>query len=139
MLKRMDEECALDMFKNQEPPKRRCGWNRVLVELDGSHIRTGILTPLETEEFTPLRHIRRCKRQTDWREVRVGFARPVEQKEKWTFVARMGQYPEVVQQLHSAAVDQGLSTYTLVFPYPLSIRLSLRLACSGCVDSPENS
>ena len=27
----------------------------------------------------------------------------------------MEQYPEVVQQLHSAAVDQGLSTYTLVY------------------------
>ena len=102
-------------FKNQEPPQKRCGWNRVLVELDGSHIRTGILTPTETEEFNPLRRIRRCKRQTDWREVRVGFARPVEQKEKRTFVARMGQYPEVVQQLKSAAVDQGLSTYTLVY------------------------
>lgn len=102
-------------FKNQEPPKRRCGWNRVLVELDGSHVRTGILTPLETEELTALRQIRRCKRQTDWREVRVGFARPVEQKEKRTFVARMGQYPEVVRQLKSAAVDQGLSTYTLVY------------------------
>ena len=102
-------------FKNQEPPKKRCGWNRVLVELDGSHICTGILTPTETEELTPLRRLRRCKRQTDWREVRVGFARPVEQKEKRTFVARMGQYSEVVQQLHSAAVDQGLSTHTLVY------------------------
>lgn len=102
-------------FKSQESPKKRCNWNRVLVELDGSHIRTGILTPTETEEFTPLRRLRRCKRQTDWREVRVGFARPVEQKEKRTFVACMGQYPEVVQQLKSAAVDQGLSTYTLVY------------------------
>ncbi len=102
-------------FKNQEPPKRRCGWNRVLVELDGSHIRTGIHTPTETEEFTPLRHLKRCKRPTDWREVRVGFARPVEQKDKRTFVARMGQYPEVVQQLKSAAIDQGLSTFTLVY------------------------
>jgi hypothetical protein len=27
----------------------------------------------------------------------------------------MGQYPELVSQLHSAAVDQGLSLYTLVF------------------------
>ncbi len=27
----------------------------------------------------------------------------------------MEQYPEVVQQLHSAALDQGLSTYTLVY------------------------
>lgn len=102
-------------FKNQEPPKRRCGWNRVLVELDGSHIRTGIHTPTETEEFTPLRHLKRCKRPTDWREVRVGFARPVEKKDKRTFVARMGQYPEVVQQLKNAAIAQGLSTFTLVY------------------------
>jgi len=62
-----------------------------------------------------LRRIKKSKRQIDWREVRVGFARPVEQKEKRTFVARMGQYPEVVQQLKSAAVDQGLSIYTLVY------------------------
>lgn len=102
-------------FKSQESPKKKCDWNRVLVELDGSHIRTGILTPAETEELTPIRRLRRRKRQTDWREVRVGFARPVEQKEKRTFVAKMGQYPEVVQQLKSAAVDQGLSTYTLVY------------------------
>jgi hypothetical protein len=102
-------------FQNQDPPKKRCGGNRVLVELDGSHIRTGILTPTESEELTPIRRLRRRKRQTDWREVRVGLARSVEQKEKRTFVARMGQYPEVVQQLKRAAVDQGLSTYTLVY------------------------
>ena len=47
--------------------------------------------------------------------VRVGLARPVENKESRTFIARMGQYPELVSQLHSAAVDQGLSIYTLVF------------------------
>lgn len=102
-------------FKNQEPPKKRCGWNRIIVELDGSHVRTGIHIPSEKEEVTRLRRIKKCKRQIDWREVRVGFARPVEQKEKRTFVARMGQYPEVVQQLKSAAVDQGLSAYTLVY------------------------
>lgn len=39
----------------------------------------------------------------------------MEQKEKRTFIARMGQYPEVVQQLKSAAVAQGLPTYTLVY------------------------
>jgi hypothetical protein len=102
-------------FKNQEPPKKRCGWNRIIVELDGSHVRTGIHLPIEKEEVTPRRRLKRCKRQTDWREVRVGFARPAEQKQKRTFIARMAQYPEVVQQLKSAAVDQGLSTYTLVY------------------------
>ncbi len=47
--------------------------------------------------------------------VRVGLARPVENKDSRTFVAKMAQYPELVPQLHSAAVDQGLSIYTLVF------------------------
>ena len=107
---------ALDnQFKNLIPPKRRSGWNRILVELDGCQIRTGSLMPGETEELTPLRRLQKRKRQTDWREVRVGLARPVENKESRTFIARMGQYPELVSQLHSAAVDQGLSIYTLVF------------------------
>ena len=39
----------------------------------------------------------------------------MENKESRTFIARMGQYPELVPRLHSAAVAQGLSIYTLVF------------------------
>ena len=35
-------------FKNQEPPKKRCGCHRILVELDGCQIRTGINAPAET-------------------------------------------------------------------------------------------
>ncbi|WP_169264157.1 MULTISPECIES: hypothetical protein [Brasilonema] len=53
--------------------------------------------------------------QVDWREVRVGLAGSVEQKDQRTFIARMGQYPEVVSQLKTAAIDRGLSTYTLVY------------------------
>ena len=102
-------------YKNLVPPKRRSGWNRVLVELDGCQIRTGSLLSSDTEELTPLRRLKKRKRQIDWREVRVGLARPVEHKDSRTFIARMGQYPELVPQLHSAAVDQGLSIYTLVF------------------------
>lgn len=102
-------------FENLKPPKKRNGWNRILLELDGCQIRTGILSAKETEELTPIRQIKKRSRSTDWREVRVGFARPVESKQQRTFIALMGQYPEVVQQLHSAAVDRGLSTYTLVY------------------------
>ena len=102
-------------FKNLVPPKRRSGWNRVLVELDGCQIRTGSLLSRETEELTPLRRLKKRNRKIDWREVRVGLARPVENKDSRTFVAKMAQYPELVPQLHSAAVDQGLSIYTLVF------------------------
>ncbi len=102
-------------FKNLIPPKRRSGWNRVLVELDGCQIRTGGLLSSQTEELTPLRRLKKRKRKIDWREVRVGLARPVEHRDSRTFIARMGRYPELVPQLHSAAVDQGLSIYTLVF------------------------
>jgi len=102
-------------YKNLVPPKRRTGWNRVLVELDGCQIRTGILVSNETKELTPLRSLKKRKRKIDWREVRVGLARPVENKDSRTFIAKMAQDPELVPQLHSAAVDQGLSIYTLVF------------------------
>jgi hypothetical protein len=99
-------------YKNLVPPKRRTGWNRVLVELDGCQIRTGILVSNETKELTPLRSLKKRKRKIDWREVRVGLARPVENKDSRTFIALLAQYPELVPQLHSAAVDQGLSIYT---------------------------
>lgn len=102
-------------FNNSTPPSKRTGWNRILVELDGCQIRTGVSLLSKTEQLTPVRHLKKRKRQTDWREVRVGLARPVSEKESRTFVARMGQYAEIAQQLHSAAVNQGLSTYTQVF------------------------
>ncbi len=55
-------------FLNLVPPKRRTGWNRVLVELDGCQIRTGsLLSQEETEELTPVRRLKKRKRQTDWR------------------------------------------------------------------------
>ena len=47
--------------------------------------------------------------------MRVDLALVWSKKTNAMSAARMGQYPEVVQQLHSAAIDQGLSTYTLVY------------------------
>ena len=70
---------------------------------------------LKHSYLTPLRRIKKSKPQVDWREVRVGLARPVEQKDQRTFIARMDQYPEIVSQLKAAAIDRGLSTYTLVY------------------------
>ena len=62
-------------FENLQPPKKRNGCQRILLELDGCQIRTGILKTKETEELTPIRQIKKRSRSTDWREVRVGFAR----------------------------------------------------------------
>lgn len=82
---------------------------QVVVELDGCHIRTGILVPPAGGEagVTKKRQLPKRRRPSDWREVRVGLARPLEQKEKRTYVARMSKYPEVVGQLVSAAEDGG--------------------------------
>ena len=88
---------------------------QLLVELDGCHIRTGILLPAEKAEVTKKRQLLKRKRQSDWKEVRVGLARPVSDKEKRTYVARMSKYPEVVGQLVSAAYDQGMSKQTQVY------------------------
>ena len=52
------------------------------------------------------------KRRSGWNRVLVEL---VQNKESRTFVAKMAQYPELLPELHSAAVDQGLSIYTLVF------------------------
>lgn len=88
---------------------------QLLVELDGCHIRTGILLPGEKAEFTKKRQLLKRKRESDWKEVRVGLVRPVSDKEKRTYVARMSKYPEVVGQLVSAAYDQGMSKQTQVY------------------------
>lgn len=57
---------------------------QILVELDGCHIRTGILLPVEKAEATEKRQLLKRQRKSDWREVRVGLARPLQDKEKRT-------------------------------------------------------
>ena len=47
--------------------------------------------------------------------MRVGFARPVDQKEQRTFVAKIGKYDQIVQQLVGAAYDQGMFVKSQVF------------------------
>ncbi len=98
-----------DDHKNQTP-----GFPRLIVELDGCQIRTGVYEPSQQEELTPKRQIPQKERKIDWREVRVGFARPVDDKKKRTFMARMDKYPAVVQQLVSAAINQGMGKETEV-------------------------
>lgn len=80
------------------------GLSRLVVELDGSMIRTGVYLPSHKAELTPKRRLAKKERQIDWREVRVGFARPVDDRQKRTFMARMDKYPGVVKQLVSAAL-----------------------------------
>jgi hypothetical protein len=92
-----------------QPLEARPGNEQVLVELDGCHIRTGKKIIIKEAEFTKKRRLPCSQRPSDWREVRVGLARSLEQKEQRTYVARMSKYPEVIQQLVREAVDRGMS------------------------------
>lgn len=111
----VEERLLLSHLDYSQPLETRPGNEQVLVELDGCHIRTGTLISIEKAEVTKKRRLPKRQREPDWREVRVGLARPLQDKEKRTYVARMSKYPDVVYQLVSAAVDQGMSARTQVY------------------------
>jgi len=91
-----------------EPLSERPGADVILVELDGSLVRTGWLVPAGGEEVTAKRNLPRQHREEAWREVRVGLSRRLEEKEK-RYVARMSDYTAVCADLFSVAVERGLS------------------------------
>jgi hypothetical protein len=97
-----------------QPLTTRPGIEQVLVELDGSHVRTGKKVALKGAELTKKRRLPKCQRPPDWREVRVGFARPLKERVERTYVAQMNKYPELVWQLERAAFIQGMSARTQV-------------------------
>lgn len=90
----------------------RPGTDRLLAELDGCEIRTGTLIPDAEGGTTPVRKLPRRRRCEQWRDVRVGFVRKLDDIER-TYVARMDKYEPVVGQLFDAAVSRGLSSRTL--------------------------
>ncbi len=104
-----------NLKKKKSESQNNCqAFPRLVVELDGCQIRTGLNQPTVQEELTTKRKLKKKKRKIDWREVRVGFARRVNDKEQRTFIARMDKYPALVKQLVSAAIDQGMGTDTEV-------------------------
>jgi hypothetical protein len=94
-----------------EPIGKRPGASEMLVELDGSEVRTGTLVPAQTDEKTAVRNAAKRKRVEEWRDVRVGLVRRLDEVER-TYVARVDTYPVVVAQLFEAAVGRGLSSRT---------------------------
>lgn len=90
------------------PLAQRPGVDVILVELDGSLVRTGWLVGAPGEEVTAKRKLPRQRREEAWREVRVGLAREVDTSEK-RYVARMSDYTTVCADLFSVAVERGLS------------------------------
>ena len=88
---------------------------RILLELDGCHLRTGVKIPGNKTGLTKIRKIKKSSRKIDWKETRVAFARPVAEKKQRTFVAKMGKYPEILQHLIGAAYDRGLFSGAQIF------------------------
>ena len=96
-----------------EPLATRPGVARVLVQIDDSEIRTGVLVPSPSPGRTAVRGLPKRVRQEAWRDVRLGLARTPEEVTP-SYVARLDSYPAVVGQLFSAACKHGLSSRTAV-------------------------
>lgn len=92
----------------------RLGVEQMLVELDGSHVRTGKKVMQEGVSLTLKRRLPKSQRLCDWREVRVGLAHPLKERVGRTYVAQMNKYPEAVWHLERAAFIQGMSTRTQI-------------------------
>ncbi len=88
---------------------------RLLLELDGCHLRTGVKIPGSKVGLTKIRQLPKSARKIEWRETRVAFARPVEHQKQRTFVAKMGKYSEVLEQLVGAAYERGLCSDSQIF------------------------
>ncbi len=85
----------------------------MLVELDGCEIRTGKLLPAPGGGVTPIRENPRRIRETQWRDVRDGLARPMESKTPLC-VSGLKSYPDIVRQLLGVACLGGLTDKTNV-------------------------
>jgi hypothetical protein len=86
---------------------------KMLIELDGCEIRTAVWEKDENnEERTPVYGNPKKKKNVRWRDVRLGFARPLDSENK-TFVGGMVPYPVVGGQLVLAAKLRGMTPDTL--------------------------
>lgn len=85
---------------------------KLLVELDGCEIRTAELQIDEnTDEKTPAYQNPKKEKVINWRDVRLGFVRPLDSDSK-IFVGKMDSYPEIVGDLHNAAKWIGMTSET---------------------------
>jgi hypothetical protein len=102
----IEEKIADPQTENKDTVKK------LLVELDGCEIRTAELQINEnTDEKTPVYHNPKKEKVINWRDVRLGFVRPLDSDSK-IFVGKMDSYPEIVGDLHNAAKWIGMTSET---------------------------
>ena len=80
---------------------------QMLVELDGSEARTGKLVPIEgSTARTPVRKLPVRTRKTEWRDVRVGLVRPLDDRDK-SYVASLSSLDTTACNLRALAMLRG--------------------------------
>lgn len=108
---------AMDYIEEKiASPHPECGKSieTLLVELDGCEIRTAQLQLKEnTEETTPVYKNPKREKVINWRDVRLGFVRPLDSDAK-TFVGKMDSYEEIVGDLYNTAKLIGMTSKTEV-------------------------
>ena len=86
----------------------------MLIELDGSELRTAKLKPKEnSKDKSAVRQNPKKEKIIRWHEVRIGLARPINSATK-IYIGKMDLYPAVVNHLFNASVLSGMSPETKV-------------------------
>jgi hypothetical protein len=109
----VEAKLKVGLEKADGPEPFGCAVAQMLVEMDGCEIRTGKLVPAPELGQSEVRKLDKRKRETQWRDVRMGLARPLTEVEP-TYVGKLAKYPEVVRQMRGAAGIRGLSSKTEV-------------------------
>ena len=100
-----------DKLSTAEPEEEK-SIEKMLVELDGCELRTATFRAKENlEETTPVYNNPKKEKIVKWRDVRLGFVRPLESNEK-TFVGKMDSYEEIVGDLYNAGKLIGMTGST---------------------------
>ena len=100
-----------EKISNPDPQEEK-SIEKMLVELDGCEIRTAQHQLKEnTKERTPVYSNPKKEKIINWRDVRLGFVRPLDSDSK-TFVGKMDSYEEIVGDLYKAAKWIGMTSKT---------------------------
>ncbi|MBU53896.1 MAG: hypothetical protein CL920_34820 [Deltaproteobacteria bacterium] len=97
----------------EQSERDRPGVDEMIVELDGCFLRTAELVKKRGRGKTKVRKIQKKRRVEEYKEVRVGLVRSIDDVKK-VAVAKMSGYPEICQQLFEASIEAGLSSKTQV-------------------------
>lgn len=106
------QDYVASKFSNVDGSPENGGLDKILIELDGCEIRTAEFVPAKgTKETTPVHKNPKKEKIINWRDVRLGFVRPLDSETKM-FAGKLDSYPNVVRQMHSAAVLIGMTSKT---------------------------